>query len=72
MGSGEWIAGSEDSKAATRRHRGARGVSPEIMNQPVPPLNSRNAAASRSSGREPEIMNQPVAPLNSRNAAPSR
>ena len=31
------------------------------MNQPVAPLNSRNAAASRSSGVSPEIMNQPVA-----------
>ena len=28
-------------------------VSPEITNQPVAPVTSRNAAASRSSGREP-------------------
>ena len=47
-------------------------MSPEIMNQPVAPLTSRDAAASRSSGASPEITNQPVASLTSRNAAVSR
>ena len=51
--SGEWGVEGEDAEAATRRYRIARDVSPEIMNKPVAPLNSRNAAVSHSSGREP-------------------